>query len=105
MVNEVRLVGTVLNAYMSDTGAFICKLLFPHEHYVGNQKMDCESVFITVMTDDISIRRTDIIKGDKVLLTGYLKLDYKRTLGGNQHQIVQIYTTEIEKLPEKTRMY
>ena len=105
MTNEVRLAGKVLNAYMSDTGAFICKILVPHEHYVGNQKMDCESVFTTVMTDDVSIRRTDIIQGDKVLLTGYIKLDFKRTLGGNQHQKLQIYATEIEKLPDSAKMY
>lgn len=95
-MNEVRVTGKVLNCYKHDTGAFICKLA------VLNERENCESVFNTVMQDKRKIDSLDVKKGDTVLLTGYLKVDHKRSMTGNDHQTLRVYATEIEVTKPKS---
>ena len=95
-MNEVRLTGRVLNCYIHDKGAFICKIAVKHEHYIGNYTTTEESVFNTVMQNERKIKTLDVKKGDTVLLTGYLKLDHNISAGGNDHQTTRIYATDIE---------
>lgn len=102
MLNKIQLEGKVLNCYIHNgTGAFICKIAVPHEHILGNTKITCESVFNTVMHDEKMIKQLDVMQGDKVLLEGYLKLDHKTTLGGNDHQTVRVYATDIQVVKPK----
>lgn len=101
-MNEVKLTGKVLNCYVNEqTGALITKVAVPHDHVIGTQNIRCESVFNTIMTDDKAIKKTDVMQGDKVLITGHLKLDHKQSLSGNDHQSLKVYADEIEVVKPK----
>lgn len=101
-MNEVRLTGKVLNAYKHDlSDAFITKIAVRHDHIVGRQSISCESVFNVVMLDEAKIKLADWKAGDTVMVTGYLKVDFKRSAKGNEHQKLMVYATEIEVVKEK----
>ena len=79
-MNDVRLTGRVLNAYRHDlSGAFITKIAVRHDHIVGRQSISCESVFNVVMLDEAKINLADWKTGDTVMITGYLKVDFKKS--------------------------
>lgn len=104
-MNEVRLTGKILNCYVNDsTGALIVKLAVLHEHIMGRQSLRCESVFNVVMLDKKKIDTIDIAQGDKVMITGYLKVDFKRSAGGNEHQKLMVYATDIELIKQKNEL-
>lgn len=101
-MNEVRLTGRVLNAYKHDlSGAFITKIAVRHDHIVGRQSISCESVFNVIMLDEAKIKLADWKTGDTVMVTGYLKVDFKKSAKGNEHQKLMVYATEIEIIKEK----
>lgn len=97
-MNIVELTGKVLNCYLSDSGALITKLAVRHNHIVGKQNVCCESVFNVIMVSDEAIRKTSVKQGDIVRVVGYVKVDFKETTGGNQHQKLSVYATEIESV-------
>lgn len=101
-MNEVRLTGRVLNAYKHDlSGAFITKIAVRHDHIIGRQSISCESVFNVVMLDEAKINLADWKTGDTIMVTGYLKVDFKKSARGNEHQKLTVYATEIEIVREK----
>lgn len=101
-MNEVRLTGRVLNAYEHElSGAFITKIAVRHDHIVGKQSISCESVFNVIMLDETKIKTADWKTGDTVMVTGYLKVDFKKSAKGNEHQKLMVYATEIEIIKEK----
>ena len=101
-MNEVRLTGRVLNAYEHElSGAFITKIAVRHDHIVGRQSISCESVFNVIMLDEAKIKTADWKTGDTVMITGYLKVDFKKSAKGNEHQKLMVYATEIEIIKEK----
>ena len=101
-MNDVRLTGRVLNAYRHDlSGAFITKIAVRHDHIVGRQSISCESVFNVVMLDEAKINLADWKTGDTVMITGYLKVDFKKSERGNEHQKLMVYATDIEIVKEK----
>lgn len=101
-MNDVRLTGRVLNAYRHDlSGAFITKIAVRHDHIVGRQSISCESVFNVVMLDEAKINLADWKTGDTVMVTGYLKVDFKKSERGNEHQKLMVYATDIEIVKEK----
>ena len=97
-MNVVELTGKVLNCYISETGALITKVAVRHNHIVGKQNVCCESVFNVIMVSDEAIKKTDVKQGDTVRIVGYVKMDFKETLGGNQHQKLSVYASEIESV-------
>ena len=100
-MNEVKVSGRVLNCYIHDSGALVTKLACPHDHNVGGKVIRCESVFNTIMTDPKKIEQSDVMKGDKVLITGHLKVDFTKTSGGNERQTLRVYADEIEVTKQK----
>lgn len=101
-MNEVKLTGKVLNCYISEnTGALITKVAVPHDHIIGKENIRCESVFNTIMVDENAIKKTDVMQGDKVMITGHLKLDHRKSLTGNEHQSLKVYADEIEVVKPK----
>ena len=101
-MNEVRLTGRVLNVYIHEqTGALITKIAVPHDHKIGTQSIRCESIFNTVMTDTAKIETVDVMQGDKVMITGHLKVDFKKTVGGNERQFLKVYADDIEVIKPK----
>lgn len=101
-MNEVRLTGKVLNCYIDDrTQNFVAKLAVSHDHIVGKQTISCESVFSVIMTDERKIPHLDVRQGDTVLVEGYLKVDIKRSLTGNEHKNLRVYATNIEVTKSK----
>ena len=103
-MNELRLTGKVLNCYVHETtGALITKVAVMHEHFVNKQSFSCESVFNTIMLDGEKIRHADWEKGDTVLITGYIKVDHKQSMTGNEHQSLKVYATNIEVTKPKVQ--
>ena len=101
-MNEVRLTGKVLNCYVHNvTGVFICKTAVVHDHYIGNQTISCVSVFTVVMQNENKGKHLDILPGDKVMITGYLKVDHKTSATGNDHASIRVYAKEIELVKPK----
>lgn len=101
-MNDVKLTGKVLNCYIHEkTGAFICKIAVTHDHIIGRHSISCESVFNVVMQDDAKIKHLDVAQGDNVMITGYLKLDIKKSNVGNEHRKLTVYATEIETVRPK----
>jgi hypothetical protein len=103
-MNEVKLTGKVLNAYAHElSGAFITKIAVRHDHIVGRQSVSCESVFNVVMLDENKIKLADWKQGDTVMVTGYLKIDFKKSPRGNEHQKLTVYATDIEIVKQKDK--
>lgn len=101
-MNEVKLTGKVLNAYAHElSGAFITKIAVRHDHIVGRQSVSCESVFNVVMLDENKIKLADWKQCDTVMVTGYLKIDFKKSPRGNEHQKLTVYATDIEIVKQK----
>lgn len=104
-MNEVRLIGKCLNCYYTENNqAFICKVAVKHDHKVGNMVMRCESVFNVIMTDTSKFEHIDIMQGDKILIEGHLKVDFKQTIGGNEKQFLKVYADNIEVVKPKNSM-
>ena len=101
-MNDVRLTGRVLNTYFHElSGALITKIAVRHDHIVGRQVISCESVFNTVMLDEAKMKTADWKTGDDVMITGYLKVDFKKSPKGNEHSKLMVYATEIEVVRSK----
>lgn len=95
-MNEVRLTGKVLNAYINDNGHFTCTVAVVHDHYVDGFNNVSESVFRAFLANKERSKRIDVIKGDKVMITGYLRLDRRLSNTGNERKHVNLYIKEIE---------
>lgn len=97
-MNEVKLSGKVLNCYIHDkTGALIVKIAVVHDHKIGRQVMNTESVFNVVMCDEDAMKRTDVQQGDIVNINGYLKVDItKSSFSDNEHRKLKVYASDIE---------
>lgn len=100
-MNEVRLSGKVTKAYKKDDGTFIARIACKYDHKIGTETMRCESVFSVVMGDTAKARHLDVIVGDTVLVTGYLKIDFRLSKTGQERQKLSIYASEIELIKEK----
>lgn len=101
-MNEVRLTGKVLNAYQKDNSCLIAKIACTHEHILGTEKIRCESIFSVVMTDSTKINLVEFSVGDTVLVTGYLKIDFRLSNTGQERKKLTIYATNIEITKTKT---
>lgn len=95
-MNEVRLTGKVLNAYINENGHFTCTVAVVHDHYVDGFNNVSESVFRAFLADKAKSEHVDIIKGDRVMITGYLRLDRRLSNTGNERKHVNLYIKEIE---------
>lgn len=95
-MNEVRLTGKVLNAYINENGHFTCTIAVVHDHYVDGFNNVSESVFRAFLADKAKSEHVDIIKGDRVMITGYLRLDRRLSNTGNERKHVNLYIKEIE---------
>lgn len=95
-MNEVRLTGKVLNAYTNENGHFTCTVAVVHDHYVDGFNNVSESVFRAFLADKERSKRIDVIKGDRVMITGYLRLDRRLSNTGNERKHVNLYIKEIE---------
>ena len=95
-MNNVRISGKVLAAYRKDDNVFVCRIACKHDHIIGIEQIRCESVFNTIMTDMRRIPHVDVMAGDDVLVTGHLKIDFKRSANGTEHQNLKIYADDIE---------
>ncbi len=95
-MNEVKLSGKVMNAYVHNTTGFLMVVIAcVHEHTVNGYKDVCESIIRGCLPDKVKSRKLDIQKGDMVEMTGYLKQDHSLTSGGNEHKKVTLYLTDI----------
>lgn len=104
-MNEVRLTGKVLNAYKKDNSCLIAKIACTHEHTLGIEKIRCESIFSVVMTDTAKINSVEFSVGDTVLVTGYLKVDFRLSNTGQERKKLTIYATNIEITKTKEFRY
>ena len=100
-MNEIRLTGKVLSCYIDKRGFFSAIIANVHEHSVNGQTDTIESVFRAVLPHVEKSKHIDIIKGDKVLVTGYLKTDRSVSAGGNEHRRNNIYIKEIDIVKPK----
>lgn len=99
-MNEVRLAGKVTKAYTKDDGTFVMRIACKYDHKIGTQTIRCESSFPVIMTDTAKARHLDVIAGDIVLVTGYLRVDFRLSNTGQERQKLNIYATEIEVTKE-----
>lgn len=105
-MNEIKLTGRLLNIYQdSKSENLVAKIAVMHDHKIGYETIRVESVFTAIMSDFSKISTIDAKAGDNVMLTGYLKVDFKQTLGGNEHKKVMIYFTNLEVLPNRNPLY
>ena len=95
-MNNVELQGRVLSARMSKRGGFIVKVAVVHEHNVNGTKINCESVFITIMTDPVKIKGVDLVAGQTVHITGHLKPEISVSATGNTRERMQVFADDIE---------
>lgn len=102
-MNEVRLSGKVLKAYLKDDGIFVVRLAVKYEHKIGAENIRCESVFSVLMADTAKARHLDVIAGDTVLVTGYLRVDFRLSSTGQERQRMHIYANDIEVVKEAGR--
>ncbi len=94
-MNELKLTGKILNIYRDNlSDALITKVAVMHDHFIGNtnQTERVESKLTTVMTNEELIQRVYAKRGDTVMITGYVKLDYTRS----DHRKNTLYATKIE---------
>ena len=101
MINELRIDGKVLNSYVNDDGYFICTIANVHDHVVDGFNNVSESVFRAFLMDKGKSAHLDIQKGDKVLITGYLRQDHSMTRSGNEHKRTNLYIKDIELVKPK----
>ena len=94
-MNEVRISGKVLAAYEKNS-VFVVRLAVRHEHVIGRERINVESIFTAVMSDAAKIPHIDVQQGDKVLITGHLKQDFKKSPSGTEHQKMTLYADDIE---------
>ncbi|UKI53161.1 MAG: hypothetical protein L6V86_08740 [Treponema sp.] len=99
-MNEVRLSGKVTKAYIKDDGTFIMRLACKYDHKIGAETIRCESSFPVIMSDTAKTKHLDVIAGDKVLVTGYLRVDFRLSKTGQERQKLNIYASEIEVTKE-----
>ena len=102
-MNEVRLSGKVTKAFLKDDGVFVMRLAVKYDHKIGGENVRCESVFGIVMTDTAKARHLDVIAGDNVLVTGYLRIDFRLSNTGQERQKLTIYASDIEVTKEKAQ--
>ena len=96
-MNEVKVSGKVLNCFISEnSGALVVKIAVSHEHIMGKYSDHIESVFKVFMIDERKIPAVDVMTGDTVMVTGYLKVDHTISPRGNDHQALKVYATDIE---------
>ena len=100
-MNELRITGRVLNAYVNESGHFTCVIACMHDHYVNGFNTTSESVFRAFLPDVERSKHIDIIKGDEVLLTGYIRLDNRVSATGVRHQRLNVYIRDIELVKPK----
>lgn len=102
-MNEVRLIGKCLNCYFTESHqAFICKVAVKHDHKIGTFLERGESVFNTIMVDSTKFDSLDVMQGDKVLIEGHLKKDFKVTSGGKDKEYLRVYADNIEVIKPKS---
>lgn len=103
-MNEVKLSGKVLNAYINEQGYFTVTIATLHDHYVDDYNNSSESKFRAFLMNKEKSKHIDIIKGDRVMITAYLKQDITLSATGNERKRVNIYIKDIELIkPEASR--
>lgn len=99
-MNEVRLSGKVTKAYTKNDGIFVMRIACKYDHKIGTQTIRCESSFPVIMSDTAKASHLDVIAGDMVLVTGYLRVDFRLSSTGQERQKLNIYASEIEVTKE-----
>lgn len=102
-MNEVRLSGKVTKAFLKNDGAFVIRLAVKYDHKIGSETVRCESTFSVVMADTEKARHLDVIAGDTVLVTGYLRIDFRLSNTGQERYKLTIYASDIEVTKEKAQ--
>lgn len=98
-MNEVRLSGKVTKAYTKN-GTFLMRIACKYDHKIGTEIIRCESSFPVIMSDTEKVKHLDVLTGDTVLVTGYLRVDFRLSNTGQERQKLNIYASDIEVTKE-----
>lgn len=99
-MNELIITGKVLNAYINDNGHFTCTIATVHDHFVDGFNYVDETIFRCFLPNREKSKAIDIIKGDKVKMTGYIKQDHYLNKNGKPRKKLNIYAKSIELINE-----
>ena len=94
-MNEVRIDGKALNAYLNDEGHFVCVVATVHDHFVNGYNNVSESVIRCFLPDRLKSKEIDVIKGDRVSIVGYLRQDHFLNSRGKEKKRVNVYIKDI----------
>lgn len=97
-MNEFRVIGKVITAYVNKDGHYVCTVANVHDHYIDGFNIPSETFIRGFMTDKEKSSRTNVVKGDRVMLTGYFKQDITLTKSGNEKKRLNLYLTDIKLL-------
>jgi len=101
-MNELKLSGKVLNCYIDERGWFVCTIAVKHQHRINGVDIDSESILRTFLADKEKSAHVDVIRGDQVMITGYLRKDIRLSNTGKERSDVNIYIKEIELVKPKS---
>lgn len=102
MLNDVRLSGKVICAYIDDEGYFVCTFSCLHEDEIDGKVNTYPSVFRGRLMNKEKSAHMDIVKGDKITVIGYLKQDITLSKTGNERKRMNLYIKELDLVERKT---
>ena len=97
-MNELRISGKVLEAYINDYGHLTVTLAVVHDHVVDGYNNTTESILRCFLADKERSKSIEVEKGDRVEITGYLRQDRRLSPSGQERKRVNIYIKDIKKL-------
>ncbi len=100
-MNELKLSGKVVNAYINEEKSLVVVLSVMHDHVVNNTSIRFNSVFRCFMTDPYKISSCPVQKDDFIEVYGHLKLDFRVSKTGQERKHVNIYADEIRIKKQK----
>lgn len=98
-MNEVRMSGKVLNAYIAeDSGWYVITMAVVHNHKVNGLDVPSETVIRGYIADNEKAKDVDILTGDKISIKGYIRQDIRISKTGKTRDHLQLYIEEWERL-------
>lgn len=99
-MNEVKLSGKVLKAFIDDNGFFVCTVAVLHEHTINGFTEGYESIIRCHLADKIRSQEMAIFQGDRVIVNGYLRQDRRLSATGQERKALRVYIKDIELIKE-----
>ena len=94
-MNQLKISGKVLNAYTDDYGHFVCTISVLHNHVVDGNDIGSESIFSACLPDRDRSAEVDVVKGDMVVIDGYIRQDRRLSATGKERRSTALYINEI----------